>query len=153
MGEIFPFIGDIWFWFIVGVVLLIGELLAPGIFLLWLAFAAALTGIANAFFPLDWQGELAVFAILAVALVIASWRFVRGQHRPVSDQPDLNQRQTGYVGRRTSLLQAISNGAGKVKIDDTVWDATGEDLPQGTAVLVTRVTGTTLHVERVKAAG
>ncbi len=85
-----------------------------------------------------------------MALVIASWRFVRGQHRPASDLPDLNQRQTGYVGRRATLLQAISNGAGKVKIDDTVWDATGEDLPKGTGVIVTRVTGTTLHVEKVK---
>ncbi len=43
MGEIVPFIGDVWFWFIVGVALLIGELLAPGIFLLWLAIAAGLT--------------------------------------------------------------------------------------------------------------
>ena len=98
MGDLFPFIGDAWFWFIVGVVLLIGELLAPGIFLLWLAIAAGITGIFNAIIPMDWQGEIVTFAILAIALVLASWRFVRGQHRPASDQPDLNQRQVGYVG-------------------------------------------------------
>lgn len=149
MGEIFPFIGDVWFWFILGVLLLIGELLAPGVFLLWLAFAAAITGVINFIMPLDWQGEIVTFAILSVALVIASWRFVRRQHRPHSDQPDLNQRQVGYVGRRATLLQAISNGSGKVKIDDTVWDATGDDMPQGTAVIVRSVSGTTLHVERV----
>jgi membrane protein implicated in regulation of membrane protease activity len=150
MGDIFPIFGDVWFWYIVGLVLLIGELLAPGIFLLWLALAAGLTGGINSIFGLGWQAELAVFAVLSVLLVLASWNYVMKQRRPKSDQPDLNQRQTGYVGRRTTLLQAISNGRGKVKIDDTVWDVSGPDMAQGTAVVVTGVTGATLEV---KAAG
>lgn len=149
MGDLIPIIGDPWFWFVVGLVLLVGELLMPGVFLLWLAIAAGLTGLVNAAYDMSWQWELAVFAALSIALVMASWRFVRGQHRPKSDQPDLNQRQTGYIGRRSTLLQAISNGSGKVKIDDTVWDATGPDLPQGTPVLVTGVKGATLVVEAV----
>lgn len=150
MGDIFPIFGDVWFWYIVGLVLLIGELLAPGIFLLWLALAAGLTGGINSMFGLGWQAELAVFAVLSVLLVLASWNYVMKQRRPKSDQPDLNQRQTGYVGRRTTLLQAISNGRGKVQIDDTVWDVSGPDMAQGTAVVVTGVTGATLEV---KAAG
>ncbi len=150
MGDIFPIFGDVWFWYIIGLVLLIGELLAPGIFLLWLALAAGLTGGINSIFGLGWQAELAVFAVLSVLLVLASWNYVMKQRRPKSDQPDLNQRQTGYVGRRTTLLQAISNGRGKVKIDDTVWDVSGPDMAQGTAVVVTGVTGATLEV---KAAG
>ena len=136
MGDIFPIFGDVWFWYIVGLVLLIGELLAPGIFLLWLALAAGLTGGINSIFGLGWQAELAVFAVLSVLLVLASWNYVMKQRRPKSDQPDLNQRQTGYVGRRTTLLQAISNGRGKVKIDDTVWKVSGPDLPAGTTVRV-----------------
>lgn len=150
MGDIFPIFGDVWFWYIVGLVLLIGELLAPGIFLLWLALAAGLTGGINSMFGLGWQAELAVFAVLSVLLVLASWNYVMKQRRPKSDQPDLNQRQTGYVGRRTTLLKAISNGRGKVKIDDTVWDVSGPDMAEGTAVVVTGVTGATLEV---KAAG
>lgn len=149
MGDILPIFGDVWFWYIVGLVLLIGELLAPGIFLLWLAIAAGLTGGINSMFGLGWQAELAVFAGLSVLLVLASWNYVMKQHRPKSDQPDLNQRQTGYVGRRTTLLQAISNGRGKVKIDDTVWDVSGPDMAQGTAVVVTGVTGATLEVKAV----
>ena len=150
MGDIFPIFGDVWFWYIIGLVLLIGELLAPGIFLLWLALAAGLTGGINSIFGLGWQAELAVFAVLSVLLVLASWNYVMKQRRPKSDQPDLNQRQTGYVGRRTTLLQAISNGRGKVKIDDTVWDVSGPDMAQGTAVVVTGVTGATLEVKAVE---
>ena len=149
MGDLFPLLGDNWFWFVVGLALLIGELLMPGIFLLWLAIAAGLTGFVNAAYNISWQGELAVFAVLSIILVMASWRYVRGQHRPKSDQPDLNQRQTGYIGRRTTLLKAISNGSGKVKIDDSVWDVTGPDMAQGTPVIVTGVKDATLQVKAV----
>jgi len=53
------------------------------------------------------------------------------------------------MGRRTTLLKAITNGAGKVRIDDSVWDVTGPDLPQGTHVVITGVSGSTLTVEAV----
>ncbi len=149
MGELFPFFGGVWFWWIVAGVLLIGELMMPGVFLIWLAAAAALTGIVDLIFELGWQMELAVFAVLSVLLVIASWKYVTKQHSPASDQPDLNQRQTGYVGRRTVVMKAISNGSGKVRIDDSVWDASGPDLPQGAQVIVTGVKGSTLVVEAV----
>ena len=149
MGELLPYLGGAWFWWIVAGVLLIGELMMPGVFLIWLAGAAALTGLVDLVFGLTWQMELSVFAVLSVLLVIASWNYVTKQHSPKSDQPDLNQRQTGYVGRRTSVLQAISNGAGEVKIEDVVWDVTGPDLPQGAQVVVTAVKGSTLVVEAV----
>jgi membrane protein implicated in regulation of membrane protease activity len=147
MGDLFPIIGDTWFWFIVGLALLIGELLVPGIFLLWLAIAAGLTGSINFVFDLGWRGELGVFAVLSILLVLASWSYVMKQRRPKSDQPDLNQRQVGYVGRRATLLQAISNGSGKVKFEDVIWDVTGPDLPQGAQVTVKAVNGATLVVE------
>lgn len=149
MGELLPYLGGAWFWWIVAGVLLIGELMLPGVFLIWLAGAAALTGIADLLLGLGWQGELGVFAVFSLLLVLASWKYVTKQHSPRSEQPDLNQRQTGYVGRRTTVLQTISNGAGKVKIEDVVWDVTGPDLPQGTQVVVTAVKGSTLVVEAV----
>ena len=44
MEQIFSNYG-IWFWFVAAILLLIGELLNPGVFLMWLAAAAALTGV------------------------------------------------------------------------------------------------------------
>ena len=144
MGELLPYLGGGWFWWIVAAVLLIGELMLPGVFLIWLAGAAALTGLADLVFGLTWQIELAVFAVLSVLLVIASWNYVRKQHSPKSDQPDLNQRQTGYVGRRTIVLQAISNGSGKVKIEVNQTYAL-KDAAQAQADLVARkTTGSTI---------
>ena len=60
MQDIFPLVG-VWFWWIAAGVLLFMELLAPGVFLMWLAFAAASVGIVDYFIDLSWQLELLAF--------------------------------------------------------------------------------------------
>ena len=147
MNEFLPIAGP-WFWWIVAGVLLIGELLAPGVFLLWLAVAAALTGIADLFLHLGWQGEVALFAVLSAVLVMASWKWVMASRSVVSDQPHLNLRHGAYVGRVFALDQAIINGAGKVRIEDALWDVDGPDLPKGEKVMITGVNGLRLKGER-----
>ena len=140
MNELIPVFGP-WFWWIVAGVLLVGELLAPGIFLLWLAAAAALTGIADAVFQLGWQGEVMVFAAASLLLVLASWKWVIANRSAKSDQPHLNQRHGAYVGRMFFLDQAIVRGSGKVRIEDALWDVDGPDLPKGAQVKIVGVNG------------
>ena len=65
-----------WVWFIIATVLLIGELLNPGVFLMWLAAAAALTGLVHLAYPLGWAQEALVFAVFGAILIAASWRIV-----------------------------------------------------------------------------
>ena len=119
MSE-FTFLYSPWSWFILAGLLLIGELLSPGIFLMWLAGAAALTGIVDYALALSWQSEVAVFALLSAALVLASWNWVKNQRTPKTDQPHLNLRHGAYVGRVFVLEKAIVNGSGKLKIFEHV---------------------------------
>ncbi|MFO1032911.1 MAG: NfeD family protein [Hyphomicrobiales bacterium] len=149
MADLFNNLTGPWVWWSLAGLLLIGELLMPGVFLLWLAIAAALTGLVHVLFDLPWQGEVGLFAVFSALLVAASWRMVMKQHHVRSDAPNLNQRQYDYVGRRAVLVEAIFNGTGKVRIDDTLWDAEGHDLPKGTPVVVTGVSGARLTVEAV----
>jgi inner membrane protein len=141
-------LGGPWFWFILAGILLIGELLAPGIFLLWLGVAAALTGVVHWAFGWGWQAETVTFAIFSIGLVLASWRFVMNQRNKVSDQPNLNNRHANYVGRTVKLENAIDHGMGKVRIDDTLWEVEGPDLAKGTSVRVTGVRNMNLVVEK-----
>ncbi len=143
MEEFVPYVGN-WFWWIVAIILLIGELVAPGVFLIWLAGAAALTGLADLAFGLGWHMEIAVFAALSVALVLVSWKYVMGGRNPVTDQPHLNRRHEAYVGRSFPLAQPIVNGTGKLRIEDALWDVEGPDLAKGEMVRVTGVNGATL---------
>jgi inner membrane protein len=134
-----------WFWFILAGLLLIGELLSPGVFLMWLAGAAALTGMVDKVIALSWQSEVALFAVLSALLVFASWNYVKRQREPTSDQPHLNQRHGAYVGRQFTLEKPIINGSGKVRIEDALWDVDGPDLPAGAKVKITGVNGLRLN--------
>ena len=134
-----------WSWFILAGLLLIGELLSPGVFLIWLAGAAALTGLVDVVLGLSWQSEVIIFAVLSAVLVFASWNWVKTQRTPKSDQPHLNLRHGAYVGRVFVLEKAISNGSGKIKIEDALWDVDGPDLPVGAKVKVTGVNGLRLN--------
>jgi inner membrane protein len=147
MTDLMAFLSTPWLWFIVAALLLGGELLLPGVFLLWLALAAALTGIIDLALDLSWTVEIVVFAVASLGLVLASWRFVMAQRRPKSDQPFLNQRHHAYVGQNAVLVKAIENGHGKVNFEDALWDVRGPDLPMGARVRVTGVEGMALKVE------
>lgn len=148
MEQFFPLIGP-WFWWIVAGVLLLAEMIMPGFFMLWLAVAAALTALVDMIFHFSWVGESLTFAALSMITVLASWRFVMGQRNMKSDSPHLNQKHTGFVGKSYVLAQAITNGSGKIRVEDALWDVDGPDLPVGARVKVTGVDGLRLVVEKV----
>jgi len=147
MDQIFPTLGT-YFWWIIAAVLLIAEMLAPGFFMIWLAAAAALTAIVHLIYPMDWTSEILVFAALAAVTIAATWRVVTGGWKAKSDQPNLNQSHYAFVGKTFYLERAITDGHGKIKVDDRIWDVMGPDLPKGTEVRVTAVEGLRLRVER-----
>lgn len=138
MEQFFPFLGH-WVWFVAAGVFLLLELLAPGVFFLWLAIAAVLTGFADNLQGLPWQAELLVFAALSVVSVLVGRRFYAGPANEPEDNPYLNRRQMGYIGRSFTLTQPIINGRGKLTIEDTVWEVEGPDMASGARVKVVAV--------------
>ena len=146
MDQLFPALGA-YFWWIVAAVLLITEMLMPGFFMIWLAVAAALTALVHLLAPMAGTSEVLVFAALSILAVAASWRVVSRSWAVKSDQPHLNQRSAGLVGRSFVLAQPIVNGSGKITYQDTMWDVDGPDLPTGAYVRVTGVEGLRLRVK------
>ena len=138
---------EFWHWLILGVALIAAEMVIPGVFLLWLGVAALVTGgIVYALPDLSWQLQFLAYAVLAVISVFAGWRWVK--QRPIeSEKPNLNLRAQQYVGRMADLDGPLHNGVGKVRLDDTVWQVTGPELPAGARVRVNGVEGTRLKVE------
>ena len=135
-----------WFWLVAGVVLAIAEILVPGFFMIWLAAAAIATGLIAMFIPIAMPFQVLLFAALAVAAVYAGRRwFVRN---PIeSTDPKLNDRGARLVGETVTVVEAISNGRGRVKVGDGVWIAKGPDAAVGANVRVTGSDGSTLLVE------
>ena len=113
----------------------------------WLAIAAAIVGGLLLLFDIPLAGQLAIFAVLSVALVWASRQFLT-RHPIESDHPTLNQRGVSYIGRVFFVEQEIRNGSGKVRVGDSLWIAQGPDAEAGARVKVTGVDGSALVVER-----
>jgi membrane protein implicated in regulation of membrane protease activity len=136
-----------WHWWILAGVLLILELTAPAFFFLWLGIAAATVGLLLLAFPgIPLETQLVLFAIASVVAVLA-WRKYREARPMVSDQPNLNRRGQQYVGRVFSLNEPITNGVGRVTVDDSTWRVKGPDLPAGTSIKVVGVDGVIFMVE------
>jgi membrane protein implicated in regulation of membrane protease activity len=146
MAEILGLFGG-WTWWIIGAVLLVGELLATSIFMVWLGLAALSVGLADVFLDLNWQTEVILFVVLSVAYVLIGRRYTRTRSTDEDDQPYLNQRMNAFVGRTAVLHEAIENGEGKVRIDDALWRVTGTDAPVGSRVLITGGSGMVLETE------
>lgn len=137
-----------WFWWVLGFGLLILEMLLPtGFILLWVGAAAVAVGALAWLAPaLNSEIGLVLWAALS-GLALFAWR----RYKPVAtdnDKPMLNRRGQSYVGRVFTLAEPVSNGVGKLRVDDSQWRITGPDVPAGTRVRVVEVDGTTLNVEK-----
>jgi membrane protein implicated in regulation of membrane protease activity len=139
-----------WHWWALAALLLLIELLAPGLYFLWLALAALLTGLLLLVITsLGIYTQVAMFSLFAVAGILLARGWLK-KHATVSDQPSLNQRTAGYVGRIVRLDQPITAGRGNLHLDGSIWNITGADLPASTLVRIVGVDGLTLKVEAVK---
>ena len=145
MGEMFTTLGT-WNWLIFGVILMALELIAPGVFLFWLGLAALLTGLVSFAVTPSWQVQILMFAVFA-ALAVPAWRrLARSNAADSADSPFLNKRADALVGRVFTLEKPIIDGAGTVRIDDTVWRVAGPDAPAGSRVKVVQADGASLTV-------
>jgi membrane protein implicated in regulation of membrane protease activity len=138
---------EFWHWWVLGVVLLILEVFAPGAFFLWLAIAAGVLGLVVMAMPtMAWDMQLLSFAVLSVAAVVLGRLWLK-RHPIVTDRPTLNRRGEQYVGRVFTLDEPVINGFGKIRVDDTTWKIRGDDCATGARIRVVGVDGTTLLVD------
>ena len=145
MTEMFVTLGT-WNWLIFGVILMALELMAPGVFLFWLGLAALLVGLVSFAFTPSWQVQILMFAVFAAAAVPLWRRLSRSNAAPSADSPFLNKRADALVGRVFTLEKPIVDGAGTVRIDDTVWRIAGPDVPAGSRVKIVQAHGASLTV-------
>ena len=139
-----------WLWLIGGVVLLIAEVIAPGFFLVFVGAAAMATGLFTVLFGLGPAAQLALFAIYAVIAVMIGRRFYANRTADSTD-PLLNDRAARLVGRSVTVVEAVDDQSGRVRVGDSEWSARGGPAAAGTRVRITGVEGNCLTVEADRA--
>lgn len=143
-----------WNWWILAVILMGLEILAPGTFFLWFGIAAFIVGsVTLALGPESgfwvWQTQMLAFVVLSLVAALFGRKFMNKSIAEDTDHPDLNARGRQLVGRTALLNQPILAGQGRAKIGDTTWRVLGPDLPQGAKVRIIGARGSTLEVEAV----
>jgi inner membrane protein len=124
-------------WLAAAVALAAIELLVPGVFLIFLAVAAAITGAATLLLPGMTLGlELLSFAAWSIVAVLIGKRWYRDYPVETTD-PLLNDRVARLVGEVVTVSEAFENGRGRVRLGDSEWPARGDDAPLGARVRIT----------------
>lgn len=146
MAEWLDTISTHWFWLSLGLVLGVAEMVAPGFFLMWLGLAALIVGGLDYFLPITVAYQVAMFATLSVLTVFAGKKFLHDNPIETEDAM-LNDRGARLTGEIVTVVEAITNGHGRVKVGDSVWSARGVDAAIGSRVRVTGADGAVLLVE------
>jgi membrane protein implicated in regulation of membrane protease activity len=135
-----------WCWLLAGLLLATAEILAPGVFLIWIGAAAILTGLATLLFGLSLALQFAVFAVAAIVALYAGRRWLRLHPIETSD-PMLNNRAARLIGRTVIATEPSADGGVRVRVGDGIWNASGLPVAAGTRLRVVGVDGGTLLVE------
>lgn len=133
-------------WLALGLVMAILEMAIPGLFLIWMAGAALITGLVAWVVPIGVSLQIVMFAVLSIVAVFAGRRYV-AHHPVVSADPMMNRRGDRVVGETVVVTQAIEGGRGRVRLGDGEWLAKGADAAVGTRLRVSGHDGTVLVVE------
>ena len=131
-------------WLAGGVLLLVIEVLAPGVFMMWLGLAALGVGVVVWLAEPAFAWQVVLFAVLAAIAIGIGLRLRRAARRS-----GLNTAESGLVGRSVGVL-SFAGREGRVRLGDSDWPArlaAGAPPPRpGETLRVVGVDGTTLVV-------
>ena len=137
-----------WIWFAIGLLLAAAEMAIPGVFLIWMAGAALITGAVTWLLPIGLPLQIVIFAVLAIVAVFAGRRYLQS-HPVVSADPLMNDRGARAIGEMVVVTHAIDGGSGRVRLGDSEGLAKGPDAEPGSRMRVAGHDGAVLIVEHL----
>ncbi|UCE40600.1 MAG: NfeD family protein [Candidatus Aminicenantes bacterium] len=136
-----------WIWMAVAALFVVGEIFTQGFFLLWFGIGAAVAGIL-AILGLGVGWQLGAFVVVSGVLFVVSRRFAE----KISKEQPQGIGADRFVGLEGTVLEEIDNvkNTGRVRVQKDEWRAdseTGELIPEGEQIVVTRLDGTHMVVK------
>ncbi len=139
-------------WFAVGLVLLIGEFIIPGLIIAFFAVGAWIVAGVCLATPISLNAQLALFIASSVICLVGARRWVRGMFSGfATDKQDASIDINEFVGQRAVVTNAITSTlAGRVEFHGTHWTAKADEaIAEGAVVEITKKESATLTVKPV----
>jgi membrane protein implicated in regulation of membrane protease activity len=135
-----------WVWMGIAALFIVGEIFTQGFFLLWFGIGAAVAGIL-AILGLGVGWQLGAFVVVSGVLFAVSRRLAE----KISKKQPPGIGADRFVGLEGIVLEEIDNvkNTGRVRVQKDEWRAdseTGEIIPEGAQIVVTRLDGTHMVV-------
>lgn len=142
---------QIYYWFIIGIALMILELFTPGFFLLLTGIAAIITGGLSYLFPPDMIAlQWILFGVFTILALVFLRKYLLNKTEPAET---IMTNVDGLIGKKAVVIREIipDSMKGQVKINGEIWIAQSENnsaVPVDEEVVVKKVSGTKLIVGR-----
>ena len=107
-----------WIWLTLGLVLAGLEMLIPGVYLIWLAIAAFITGAVTMVLDISLPLQVIDFVFLSLIAAFSARRFL-GERGIPSVDPLMNRRGARLVGEIATVCEAIEAGSGRIHYGDS----------------------------------
>lgn len=138
-----------WFWFAIGLGLLVLEAFSGSFKFLGASIAAIVVGILSQLFPyVGFIIELLFFAVLAPVFVWLASSYLKEQ-RTKTEHLKKVYREQSYVGQEYVLDAPMTNGQGNISLDGVSWQLRGPACDTGQTIRVIAMNAGMLQVEPV----
>lgn len=123
-----------WHWWIIGLVLVVGEGLMPSGIFASMAIGGLVAGTVSWIIPgVSTPIQLALFTTTMLVSLI-SIRYVRKKTRMEARTDRTDPKD--YIGREFTLTASVQNGYSEIELDGIVWTLKGPELKAGDRVRV-----------------
>jgi len=141
-------------WFILGIILLSVELIAPGVFAIFFVAASFVTGLISLVID-NLLAQMAIFTLTSFIIIIFGKPFLQKFFHV--NKVEKNSTIDALIGKEAIITQSFANGERSlVKVDGEVWSAKGIDnnlFLEGERVIIKRIEGVTAVVEKINKKG
>ena len=131
-----------WYWLVLALVLIIGEILLPGSLLIWLGIGAAVVGIVSIAVKLTLLVKLIIWAVVSGILVVLWFKVFRDND---STRAGRAEATLGYTGQLIRAVAPRQQGAVRFPrpiLGEDVWECESDQpIPADTMVKVVTVVG------------
>ena len=139
-------------WFLIGLVLLVGELITPGLIIFFFGIGAWVTALVCLFANISLNLQLLIFLITSVASLLCLRKFLTGIFKGhIGSKQDMQVNLEEFAGKRVVVKKKITPKLpGKVELNGVDWEAAADtEINEGEVVEIVGKDDLTLKVKNI----